>query len=131
LPNQAILEISSSSSGEKTKVSSGCSRFTLAALPAEDFPVIDDLELDTSIEIAEDDLRGIIEKTAFAMAQQDVRYYLNGMLMEVDSEQIKTAATDGHRLALSKIQHKLDIEGTRQIIVPRKGVQELQRLLTA
>ena len=99
-------------------------------MPAEDFPVIDDLELDISVEIAEDDLRGIIEKTAFAMAQQDVRYYLNGMLMEVDSKQIKAAATDGHRLALSKIQHELDIEGSRQIIVPRKGVQELQRLLT-
>ncbi|MGI9227431.1 MAG: DNA polymerase III subunit beta [Gammaproteobacteria bacterium] len=128
LPEQAKLEINSSN--EKVKVSSGRSRFTLASLPAEDFPVIDDLELDASVAISENDLRSLIEKTAFAMAQQDVRYYLNGMLLEVDTEQIKTVATDGHRLALSKIEHKSDIESMRQIIVPRKGVQELQRLLT-
>ncbi len=128
LPDQAQLELSSSN--EKIKVSSGRSRFTLATLPAEDFPIIDDLELDTNIVISEDDFRSLIEKTAFAMAQQDVRYYLNGLLFEVDAEQIKTVATDGHRLALSQIKHKSDIDGIRQIIVPRKGVQELQRLLT-
>ena len=128
LPEQAQLEISSGS--EKVKVNSGCSRFTLATLPAEDFPTIDDLELDASVVISEDELRCLIEKTAFAMAQQDVRYYLNGMLLEVDAEQIKTVATDGHRLALSKIEHKSDVDAARQIIVPRKGVQELQRLLT-
>lgn len=128
LPDQAQLELSSSS--EKIKVSSGRSRFTLATLPAEDFPTIDDLELDINIAISEDDLHSLIEKTAFAMAQQDVRYYLNGLLLEVDAEQIKTVATDGHRLALSQIEHKSDLDGVRQIIVPRKGVQELQRLLT-
>ncbi len=128
LPDQAQLELSSGN--EKIKVSSGRSRFTLATLPAEDFPIIDDLELDTNIVISEDDFRSLIEKTAFAMAQQDVRYYLNGLLFEVDAEQIKTVATDGHRLALSQIKHKSDIDGIRQIIVPRKGVQELQRLLT-
>ena len=128
LPDQAKLEINSSN--EKIKVSSGRSRFTLATLPAEDFPTIDDLELDASVVISENDLRSLIEKTAFAMAQQDVRYYLNGMLLEVDKDQIKTVATDGHRLALSRIKHRSDIEGVRQIIVPRKGVQELQRLLS-
>ncbi len=128
LPDQAELEISSSN--EKVKVSSGRSRFTLATLPVEDFPTIDDLELDTSVIMSEGDLRNLIDKTAFAMAQQDVRYYLNGMLLEVDAEQIKTVATDGHRLALSKIDYKSDTDSVKQIIIPRKGVQELQRLLT-
>ncbi len=128
LPDQATLEISSGN--EKVKVSSGRSRFTLATLPAEDFPTIDDLELDADVVITEDLLRSLIEKTAFAMAQQDVRYYLNGMLLEVDAKQIKTVATDGHRLALSKVEHKSDVDDMRQVIVPRKGVQELQRLLT-
>ncbi len=128
LPDQAQLQLSSGD--EKVKVSSGRSRFTLATLPAEDFPIIDDLEIDVNIVISEDDFRSLIEKTAFAMAQQDVRYYLNGLLLEVDAAQIKTVATDGHRLALSQIKHQSDIDGIRQIIVPRKGVQELQRLLT-
>ena len=128
LPEQAQLEISSNN--EKVKVNSGRSRFTLASLPAEDFPTIDDLELDESVVLSQSELRSLIEKTAFAMAQQDVRYYLNGLLMELNTEQIKTVATDGHRLALSQIDHIADVEDVRQIIVPRKGVQELQRLLT-
>ena len=128
LPDESMLEISSTN--EKVKVTSGRSRFSLATLPAEDFPTIDDLELDQSVVIAESELKNIIEKTAFAMAQQDVRYYLNGLLIEITAEQIKSVATDGHRLAISQIQHKSDIDNTRQIIVPRKGVQELQRLLS-
>ena len=90
LPDQAQLQLSSGD--EKVKVSSGRSRFTLATLPAEDFPIIDDLEIDANIVISEDDFRSLIEKTAFAMAQLDVRYYLNGLLLEVDAAQIKTVA---------------------------------------
>ena len=129
LPEQAKIVIQSSN--EKVKVSSGRSRFSLAALPAEDFPTIDDLELDQNVVINEGEFKALIDKTAFAMAQQDVRYYLNGLLLEVDAEQIRTVATDGHRLALSQLNHKSDIEGSRQIILPRKGVQELQRLLSS
>ncbi len=127
LPDQAKIAINSSN--EKIKVSSGRSRFSLASLPAEDFPTIDDLELDQNVVIKEGEFKSLIEKTAFAMAQQDVRYYLNGLLIELDAEQIRTVATDGHRLALSQLDHKSDIEGSRQIILPRKGVQELLRLL--
>ncbi|MEM7400657.1 MAG: DNA polymerase III subunit beta [Pseudomonadota bacterium] len=129
LPENAKIAINSSN--EKVKVSSGRSRFTLATLPAEDFPTIDDLELDQNVVINEAELKALIDKTAFAMAQQDVRYYLNGLLLEVDAEQIRTVATDGHRLALSQLEHKSDIDGSRQIILPRKGVQELQRLLSS
>ncbi len=128
LPDQAKIAINSSN--EKIKVSSGRSRFTLATLPADDFPTIDDLELDQNVLIKEGEFKALIEKTAFAMAQQDVRYYLNGLLLELDAGQIRTVATDGHRLALSQLDHKSDIEGSRQIILPRKGVQELLRLLS-
>jgi DNA polymerase-3 subunit beta len=128
LPDQAKIVIHSSN--EKIKVSSGRSRFSLASLPAEDFPTIDDLELDQNVVVKEGEFKNLIEKTAFAMAQQDVRYYLNGLLIEVDAENIRTVATDGHRLALSQLDHKSDIQGSRQIILPRKGVQELLRLLS-
>jgi DNA polymerase-3 subunit beta len=86
--------------------------------------------LDQNVVIKEGEFKALIEKTAFAMAQQDVRYYLNGLLLELDAGQIRTVATDGHRLALSQLEHKSDIEGSRQIILPRKGVQELLRLLS-
>ncbi len=128
LPDKAKIAINSSN--EKIKVSSGHSRFLLASLPADDFPTIDDLELDQVVVIKEGEFKSLVEKTAFAMAQQDVRYYLNGMLIEIDAEKIRTVATDGHRLALSQLDHKSDIEGSRQIILPRKGVQELLRLLS-
>ena len=127
LPDHSKIAINSSN--EKVKVSSGRSRFSLATLPAEDFPTIDDLEIDQNVVIKEGEFKALIEKTAFAMAQQDVRYYLNGLLLELDAEQIRTVATDGHRLALSQLDHKSDIDGSRQIILPRKGVQELLRLL--
>ncbi len=128
LPAQAQLQISSKDG--RVKVNSGRSRFSLAMLPAADFPVLDDLELDASLVITESELGNLVEKSAFSMAQQDVRYYLNGLLLEVDNKQIKTVATDGHRLALSQIQHESELDGTKRIIVPRKGVQELQRLLS-
>jgi len=128
LPDQAMIVISTSN--EKIKVSSGRSRFSLASLPAEDFPTIDDLELDQNVVIKEGDFKSLVEKSSFAMAQQDVRYYLNGLLLELDEGQIRAVATDGHRLALSQLEHKSDIKGSRQIILPRKGVQELLRLLS-
>ena len=129
LPGEARLTINSTH--EKVEVSSGRSHFVLATFPPEEFPAISDeeMELDTTIVISERNLLYLIEKTSFAVANQDVRYYLNGLLLEVDAEQIKTVATDGHRLALLQMQHETDVEETRQIIIPRKGALELQRLL--
>jgi DNA polymerase-3 subunit beta len=76
-------------------------------------------------------LRGLIERTQFAMAQQDVRYYLNGTLLEVDAKRVRAVATDGHRLALSEVETDTGIGERLQVIVPRKAVLELQRLLDA
>ncbi|MGE8453649.1 MAG: DNA polymerase III subunit beta, partial [Pseudomonadales bacterium] len=75
-------------------------------------------------------LRRLIERTSFAMAQQDVRYYLNGMLLEVQSGLLRAVATDGHRLAMCSMEATIQQDGKHQVIVPRKGILELARLLT-
>ncbi len=113
---------------DKFTVKAGKSRFVLATLPAADFPVIDELAQQQSLELAQADLRRLLDKTHFSMAQQDVRYYLNGMLLETDGKMLRTVATDGHRLALCEMDLPSKT-GSQQVIIPRKGVLELQRLL--
>ncbi|MBL8260077.1 MAG: DNA polymerase III subunit beta [Candidatus Competibacteraceae bacterium] len=115
--------------GEKATVRCGRSRFTLATLPAADFPTLEDLPFGEDIRLAQSALRGLIERTHFAMAQQDVRYYLNGLLLEVGSGALRVVATDGHRLAFQELPIEADAAQARQVIVPRKGVLELMRLL--
>jgi DNA polymerase-3 subunit beta len=116
--------------GDKAVVRSGRSRFSLATLPAGDFPKVPGGEADTRFELAQTQLRNLIDDVAFAMAQQDVRYFLNGMLLEVTSEHTRVVATDGHRLAMSTSEHGNAGVGSRvQAIVPRKGVLEMARLL--
>ena len=118
------------SSNSRVEISSGRSRFALSSIPVEDFPYLHDIELDVSLSLQQDELKGLIDRASFAMAQQDVRYYLNGLLLEVEASEIRAVATDGHRLALTQLDRESDVEGSRQIIVPRKGVHELQRLLS-
>ncbi len=108
---------------------SGRSRFTLSSLPAGDFPGLDEIEEQQAFSMPQNKLKDLLEKTSFAMAQQDVRYYLNGILMEISSGSIKLVATDGHRLALSEYKTDISITDEKQVIVPRKGVMELARLL--
>jgi len=123
-------KVTVSQTGDKVTVQAGRSRFTLASLPANDFPSVDEVEATERVKVPEAALKELIERTAFAMAQQDVRYYLNGLLFDLRDSALRCVATDGHRLALCEAT----LEGggaqaKRQIIVPRKGVQELQRLL--
>lgn len=108
---------------------SGRSRFTLSTLPAADFPSVDQGDDAQSFLVKQGDVKRLIEKTAFAMAQQDVRYYLNGMLWEVSNQRLRMVATDGHRLAMCTLAAELSVEKECQVIVPRKGVNELARLL--
>lgn len=115
--------------GDKVTVQAGRSRFTLASLPANDFPSIDEIEATERVEVPEAALKELIERTAFAMAQQDVRYYLNGLLFDLRDQSLRCVATDGHRLAMCEAPLETGAQTKRQIIVPRKGVQELQRLL--
>ncbi len=127
LPDGTTVNVSLS--GEKLAVKGGRSRFNLATLPAAEFPVIEDIKAGQSVHVSQAALGGLIEKTHFSMAQQDVRYYLNGMLLETGSGYLRAVATDGHRLALCQTALE-GVDDEQQVIVPRKGVLELQRLMT-
>lgn len=114
---------------QKVVVKSGRSRFTLSSLPASEFPAIELGENDLSFVCEQSEIKRLIERTGFAMAQQDVRYYLNGMLLEVRNGALRAVATDGHRLAMCTRPISLMMEDVKQAILPRKGVIELSRLL--
>jgi DNA polymerase-3 subunit beta len=129
LPDDSVITLKQDS--ERVIVSSGRSKFTLTSLPAAEFPSI---EKSTDLEeysIPQNLFAQLINSTSFAMAQQDVRYYLNGMSLEISTDMIRTVATDGHRLAMSSRQVEgLQSTDKKQVIVPRKGILELNRLLT-
>jgi len=128
LADDAMVEVSLA--GTKLTLKSGRSRFTLTTLPAAEFPSVDE-EPDTfSLSMSQAKLRELLESTSFAMAQQDVRYYLNGMLFEVAPDYLRVVATDGHRLAMETLNMENSISETQQLILPRKGIMELARLLT-
>ena len=128
LPEGAEIHVSLSA--EKLSVKAGRSRFNLATLPAAEFPVVEDIKAGQTITVSQEVLGRLIEKTHFSMAQQDVRYYLNGLLLETDGSTIRAVATDGHRLALSQAELDGASLDQQQVIVPRKGVLELQRLMS-
>ena len=127
LPEDATISISIKN--DKALIRSGRSRFTLSTLPASDFPNIDPITGAFEFSMHQSVLKHLIEQTQFSMAQQDVRYYLNGLMFEISPECLNGVATDGHRLAMCQTDTRLDIDDTRQVIVPRKGIQELARLL--
>lgn len=118
-------------SSDKALVKSGRSKYSLSCLKADEFPAIGLVKEGVSISLPRKELKGLIEKTQFAMAQQDVRYYLNGMLLELTQERIRAVATDGHRLALSELTISTGLQQPLQVILPRKAILELQRLLDA
>jgi len=107
----------------------GRSRFTLSTLPVADFPSSDPHVGDFEFLIPQKKLKTLLEKTCFAMAEQDVRYYLNGLLLEVKNNHIYGVAADGHRLAFGKVALPLEKKELVRVIVPRKGILELQRLM--
>ncbi len=127
LPEGAVINLDID--GDKAKLQSGRSRFTLGVLPAQDYPVIEPTPSNVVLSVNEALFKRLIEKTQFAMAQQDVRYYLNGMLLEISKGDIRTVATDGHRLALSQSNGTVSKDIDLQVILPRKAVIELGRLL--
>lgn len=129
LPDGAKIKIETK--GDRVLVSSGRSRFTLTTLPASEFPLIDNIELVERVSLPEAALKSLMERTGFAMAHQDVRYYLNGMLFDLRESALRCVATDGHRLAMAETRLDQIVQSPRQIIVPRKGVMELQGLFEA
>ncbi|HEY1327722.1 MAG TPA: DNA polymerase III subunit beta [Casimicrobiaceae bacterium] len=127
LPDDASLNLDVA--GSKMTVRAGRSRFNLQTLPAADYPRISlGAEQLQTLTLPQKDLRGLLRLAEFAMAQQDIRYYLNGMLLVVDQGSLQAVATDGHRLSWAS----LAVAGnfTRQeVILPRKTVLELSKLL--
>jgi DNA polymerase III subunit beta len=127
LPDGVMVELSVS--GERATVKAGRSRFTLSTLRPGDFPIVEEIGSKQTLRLKRSDLRLLIDKTQFSMAQQDVRYYLNGLLLETEGSTLRAVATDGHRLALSEVDLIEPAARGEQLIVPRKGVLELSRLL--
>ena len=129
LPDGARVKLEQN--GDRVSISAGRSRFTLATLPASEFPVIENIDVVERVSLAEAVLKDLIGRIAFAMAHQDVRYYLNGLLLDLRDKTLRCVATDGHRLALCETTLETEIAARRQIIIPRKGVLELQGLFEA
>jgi DNA polymerase-3 subunit beta len=122
-------EIKFEQQDDKVKILSNRSRFSLSCLPADNYPEFSESELENQFFINAGKFKKALDKTVFCMANQDVRYYLNGLLLNISNSKIKLVASDGHRLSI--YEDTLD-QGTgyeARIIFPRKGVLELSRLL--
>ncbi len=123
-------EIRLKMTGARCILTAGRGRYVLGALPTQDFPVFETVSSGVMIDLEEGVLKRIFEKTAFAMAQQDVRYYLNGLLLEFDGSGVRAVATDGHRLACYVHACALAVPKSRAVILPFKTVNELRRQLS-
>ena len=126
LPEGSTIEFSLEAG--KATVKAGRSRFTLSTLPAADFPAVEGGAGSVALSLDQSLVKQLIDSTAFAMAQQDVRYYLNGLFLEIMGGRLRVVATDGHRLALATGPALVEAADTG-VIIPRKGVLELSRLL--
>lgn len=124
-------EITLDASGDKVTLKSGKSRFSLASLKADEFPAMGTIAGGKVLRIKRAELKTLLERTQFAMAQQDVRYYLNGLLVDANGKRVRAVATDGHRLAFSELTSETGLSEGVQAILPRKSVLELSRLLDA
>ncbi|WP_028389370.1 DNA polymerase III subunit beta [Legionella fairfieldensis] len=128
LDDDATASISLKSNGVVIKA--GRSQFKLATLSAEDFPCNDNEPNEVEFSVARTDFVHLLQATHFSMSQHDVRIFLNGLLLELDADTIKTVATDGHRMAVCKLPCQLALPHQR-FLLPKKGVQEMLRLLNS
>jgi DNA polymerase III subunit beta len=127
LPDSAQIELESRDG--RLYVVAGKSRFSLQTLPADDFPKLAPFESALApITLEQRTLGGLLNRVLYAMAQQDIRYYLNGLLLETEGEALKAVATDGHRLAFASVKLPESLD-KRESILPRKAVLELARQL--
>lgn len=109
-------------------IQSGKSRFQLASLPAEDFPAFEENQSLYEFEVMSDKLSELIKTTQFSMAVNDVRAYLNGMLLEVSPSELISVTTDGHRLSINWKEVSTSVTENQQLILPKKAVTELTRI---
>ena len=130
LPSAALIDLQITED-QRCILKSGNSRFVLGTLPAEDYPLLTTENTQgTQVAVTQRELKRLFEKTSFAMAVQDVRFYLTGTLLEIDENQLRAVTTDGHRLAMCETAASSNATQAMQAIVPRKAVGELQRLLS-
>lgn len=127
LPEEAMVHLVIDN--DRALLRCGRSRFNLATLPAAEFPAQEDMSFQGELRLSQRDLKRLLERTHFAMAQQDVRYYLNGLMLEATEHGLRAVATDGHRLAYAEAEVEVVTPPEQQVIAPRKGIQELLRLL--
>ncbi|MFZ2725213.1 MAG: DNA polymerase III subunit beta [Methylococcaceae bacterium] len=114
---------------DKVKITANRSKFSLSCLPAENYPDFAEADLENQFIINAGKFKKALDKTLFCMANQDVRYYLNGLLLHISNSQLKLVASDGHRLSIYEDQLEQPTGYEQRIILPRKGVLELNRLL--
>ncbi len=132
LPEGAQIELSISPENDRLILSSGVARFEMQTLPRDDFPTVTSDEMPVAFALAASDLLHLIKKTSFAISQEETRYYLNGIYLhtvEEDAAVLRAVATDGHRLARVQIPMPVGASGMPAIIVPRKAVQQIEKLL--
>ena len=122
-------QVSLEAAENRMVVKAGRSRFTLSTLPRDDFPMIVEGDLPTSFEVPAATPAQLIDRTRFAISTEETRYYLNGIFLHVSEDELKAAATDGHRLARFTLTRPAGAEGMPDVIVPRKCVAELRKLL--
>ncbi len=122
-------QVSLETADNRMTVKAGRSRFSLPTLPRDDFPMIVEGDLPTSFELPASALAQLIDRTRFAISTEETRYYLNGIFLHVSDDELKAAATDGHRLARYTLKRPDGAEGMPDVIVPRKCVAELRKLL--
>ena len=128
LPDDAALSIDGT--GSRMTIRAGRSRFNLQTLPANDYPRIGVAQDQArALSLPQRDLKALLKSVEFAMAQQDIRYYLNGMLLVIDTGSLQAVATDGHRLSWASLKIAGEYE-RQEVILPRKTVLELGKLLT-
>ena len=122
-------ELNINISDTSTEIMSSNSRFKLQSLPTNEFPFFEETGTDSTFTVKQNQLKSLLNKTQFSMAQQDVRYYLNGLLIELSPNKIVSVGTDGHRLAKSLISIEKSNITESSYILPRKAVQEIQRII--
>ena len=125
----ASTEVALNAEERKVVLSAANSRFSLSQLPAEDYPELNTSEMSTSFKVPAQNLKHLLQMVHFSMAQQDIRYYLNGMLLVVQNKKVRAVATDGHRLACCDDNSEIEFDGNIEAILPRKTVQQLMKLL--
>ncbi len=135
LPEGAQIELTTSGDGSKVTIKSGQSRFSLACLPVDEFPVMAEGDLPHSFTLKTADCKSLIEKPSFAVSTEETRYYLNGIYLHVASagktKVLRAVATDGHRLARLEVALPAGADGMPGVIVPRKAIYELRKLIEA